>query len=80
MNDPMMLRSRTGNRAGSGIWSGRVYGNRSIRLSKGLKPEPLTVTKNAGPTEVGETETVDEKTVKLAVAVSPPPVPVAEIV
>jgi hypothetical protein len=28
------------------------------RLSVGLKPDPLTVTKNPGPVEVGETETV----------------------
>jgi hypothetical protein len=34
-------------------------------VSAGLKPEPLTLTKNAGPTDVGETETVGEVTVKV---------------
>jgi hypothetical protein len=47
--------------------------------SRGLKPEPVTVTKNPGPTWLGETETVGEVTVKVAVVVSLAPVPVTVI-
>jgi len=38
--------------------------------SRGLKPEPVTVTKNPGPTWLGETETVGAVTVKVAVVVA----------
>jgi hypothetical protein len=48
--------------------------------SRGLKPEPVTVTKNVGPTWLGETETVGEVTVKVFSVVAPVIVPVTVIV
>jgi hypothetical protein len=40
--------------------------------SKGLNPDPVTVTKNPGPTWLGDTETVGKVTVKVAVPIVPP--------